>query len=63
MRYPKPLMSIRELVEMGYSKTDLYHAAHCDESKYYIIPTKGKGKIRFDTEQWEKHRKHVLTGR
>lgn len=60
MNYPKPIMSIKELVQMGYSKTDLYTAAHHPFSRYYLIPTAGGGKFRFDTDKWEKYRDKVL---
>lgn len=60
MKYPKPLMSISELVELGFSRTDLKQAAHHHLSYKYIQVTKGNGKFLFDTEQWEKYRKCVL---
>lgn len=60
MKYPKALMSITELVELGYSRTDLIRAAHHKLRDKYIIPTAGGGKFRFDTEAWEKYRKYVL---
>lgn len=60
MKYPKGLMSISELTKLGFSKTDLYQAAHHYLSYKYIQVTKGGGKLLFDTEQWEKYRRSVL---
>ena len=54
MNYPKPIMSISELVELGYSREMLYRAAHALGSKRYILRTPGNGKILFDTEKFDR---------
>jgi hypothetical protein len=57
MTYPKPLMSITELVKMGFPRDMLYKAAHAQGCERYIIRTPGGGKILFDVEKWEKMRR------
>lgn len=48
MTYPKPLMSITELVEMGYSRDTLNDYSRVKDAP--IIWTRGGGKILFQTE-------------
>lgn len=60
MKYPKKLMSITELCKLGFSKNDLYAAAHHKHADQYIMWTKGGGKILFDTEAFEKYRGIVM---
>lgn len=57
MTYPKPLMSITELVKMGFPRDMLYKAAHAQGCERYIIRTPGGGKILFYVEKWEKMRR------
>lgn len=57
MVYPKPLMSITELVKLGFPRDMLYKAAHAQGCERYIIRTPGGGKILFDVEKWEKTRR------
>ena len=57
MTYPKPLMSITELVKMGFPRDMLYKAAHAKGAERYIIRTPGGGKILFDTEKFERVKK------
>lgn len=58
MKYAKPIMSITELVEMGYSRADLKKAAHHRLAPKYIV--RGGGKFLFDTEAWERNKRYVL---
>ena len=51
MNYPKPLMSITELVAMGYSRYDLTCYANAKNSP--SIRTIGGGKILFQTDKLE----------
>ena len=57
MNYPKPIMSISELVKMGFPKELLYKAAHAKGSERYVTKTPGRGKFLFDTEKFEKVRR------
>lgn len=52
MIYPKPLMSISELKEMGFSKRMLEEYAHMKNSPAFKTP--GGGKWLFDTEKLDK---------
>lgn len=54
MEYPKPIMSISELSEMGYSKYYLKCAAHSKHSSKFVIRNKRSGKIFIKTEEFEK---------
>ena len=50
MIFPKPLMSISELADMGFSKYELrkyVHARGCP-----VIRTPGGGKYKIDTEKF-----------
>ena len=60
MKYPKALMSVTELVKLGFSRADLNQAAHHRLSYKYIQVTQGGGKFLFDTAEWEKCRRSVL---
>lgn len=55
MDYPKPLMSIKELADMGFSKTYLYEMAH-QRGQKFATTTTGGGKFIFDTAKFEKER-------
>ena len=59
MKYPKPIMTIKELKELGYSEYLLKQAAHHSLAYKYIIRNNDKGKIRFDTAAFEKVRNIV----
>lgn len=61
MKYPKQIMTITELVNMGFSRTWLYQMARAEGSERYIIRTPGK--IFFDTERFEKYRGEWRGGR
>lgn len=60
MKFPKPVMSISELVKMGFSRTDLYKMAHSDDAHKYVL--KMGGKILFDTERLSKELKNAFVG-
>ena len=62
MNYSKKLMSVSELAkECGFSKEDLYAAAHNEHyAHHYITTTKGGRKYLFDTEKFEKYRQLVM---
>lgn len=49
MNYPKPLMSITELVSMGYSRWDLRCYANAKDAP--VIRTVGRGKVLYQTEK------------
>jgi hypothetical protein len=49
MNYPKPLMSITELVAMGYSRWDLKCYANAKGAP--VIRTIGRGKSLFMTDK------------
>lgn len=61
MRYPKPIMSISEMAEMGFSRTALYEFAHHQLAERYVIKTPKGGKIFFDTAEFEKLRSRLCT--
>lgn len=56
MTYPKKLMTITELVKLGYSRSYLDRIAHHEQSHKYIrrTSTAKNSTIRFDTEVLEK---------
>lgn len=56
MKFPKKIMSIKELVELGYSKTFLIRIAHHKLSNKYIRRTSSasNAKILFDVETLDK---------
>ena len=51
MNYPKPLMSITELVNMGYSRWDLKCYANAKGAP--VMRTVGGGKVFFQTDKLE----------
>ena len=54
MKYPKPLMSLTELRQLGYSSNELMCFAHMKDSP--ATKTVGGGEFVFDTEKLEKKR-------
>jgi len=56
MIYPKPLMSITELCELGFSRDELNRDVHA-KGQRFATKTPGGGKWRIDTEEYEKFRK------
>ena len=54
MKYPKQIMSISELVQLGFSRELLYKAAHARGNERYTLRTPGRGKILFDTERFDR---------
>lgn len=60
MKYPKAVMSITELAEMGFSRKELTKAAHHHLSSKYIVKTIGGGKYFFKTEEFEKYMKYIF---
>lgn len=54
MKYQKPLMTLLELRELGYSKNELLEYAHMKDSP--ATRTVGGRKLLFDTEKLEKKR-------
>ena len=61
MNYPKPIMSISELATLGFSARELNEYAHIANQNFTMRNNAGKkGKILFDTEEFEKWRlKHT----
>lgn len=59
MQYPKKIMSISELIEMGFSRYDLYAYYH-RRGQSYARKSPGNGKIMFDTEKFEKFRMKMV---
>jgi hypothetical protein len=59
MDYPKEVMTLKELVNMGFSKKELYNIAHM--RRQTIAWKSGKGgktsNIYFSTQELEKYRK------
>lgn len=68
MKYPKQVMTIKELVDMGYPKEwlmEIYRnrAINRDHAiAWKMNPQKEKSTILFDTEAFEKYRKTLCTG-
>lgn len=68
MTYPKAVMTINELVKMGFSDEELrkIYRSRAINRQYHIAwkkdPTKEKSTIQFDTEALEKYRKAQCTG-
>lgn len=61
MKYPKAVMRLSELVEMGWTKQELLFIYRTTKT----IAWKGKSRnspIQFDTEELEKYRKAQCTG-
>lgn len=56
MTYPKPMMSITELVKLGFSRDELSRDVHV-KGQNFAIKTPGGGKWRIDTEEYEKFRR------
>ena len=54
MKFEKPIMSITELMEYGFSRTELNEYAHVKNQKY-AFTSAGRGKWRFDTEEFSKY--------
>lgn len=54
MNYPKPLMSLAELRELGYSRNELLQYAHMKDSP--ATRTIGGRKFLFDTAKLEQKR-------
>lgn len=55
MTYPKPIMSITELMALGFSRDFLNQCAH-RKGQTYASKTLGGGKWLFDTAEFEKQR-------
>lgn len=55
MQYPKAVMSVSELKQMGFSPVELRNQAHISGQKF-AWKTAGGGKILFDTEAYERWR-------
>lgn len=55
MNYPKQIMSISDLVELGFSRTELNYAVHA-RGQDFAVKTHGGGKWKIDTEKFEKWR-------
>lgn len=54
MKYPKPLMSITELMKCGYSRDYLDRAVHSQYAHLFARRTSKRGKFMIDTEEFEK---------
>ena len=60
MSYPKPIMTIRELVELGYSEKalrDIFYSVGYPVA-FKEVNTK-TSPIKFNTEQLEKHLRRI----
>ena len=57
MKYDKPIMSVRELTQMGYPKSFLYQMAHSRFRDKVLL--KRKGKFFFFVEELERYRKCI----
>lgn len=68
MTYPKAVMTIKELVEMGYQDEwlrKIYRSRSINRDHsiaWKLSPDKPKSTIQFDTEALEKYRKAQCTG-
>ena len=56
MQYPKPIMSLTELTELGFPRRELNKNVHA-KGQVFAIKTTGGGKWIFDTAEYEKWRK------
>lgn len=62
MQYPKPIMTIQELKELGFTDGYLRQMAHRRGQKYATRQSQSKkSTILFDTEKFEKERQKMLT--
>jgi len=64
MTYPKPIMTISELVKMGYGEEwlrSIYRSRH-QNIAWKEHPEKSNSPIKFDTEELEKYRRAQCTG-
>lgn len=68
MTYPKAVMSIKELVEMGFDDEwlrKIYRSRSINRDykvAWKLSPDKPKSTIQFDTEALEKYRRAQCTG-
>ena len=60
MKYPKPLMTTKEMRAMGWSDMDLRIAARHKLAYHYLIMSPKGGKFKWDTDEFEKYRRNVL---
>lgn len=65
MKYPKPVMRITELEDMGFPRE---HLEYCYRKKgqnfaWKLNPTKSNSPIIFDTEEFEKFRLRLIAGK
>lgn len=61
MRYPKPIMSLSELAELGFPRRELNKNVHA-RGQTFARKTTGGGKWLFDTveyELWRSGRRHL----
>lgn len=64
MEYPKPIMTKRELMELGYKEEwlmEIYRSRRQDIA-WKIHPNKRNSPILFDTSELEKYRRSCCTG-
>lgn len=55
MKYAKQLMTVSELVEMGFSRHELNQIIHDDEAP--VIWSSGRGKARIITDEFDEYLK------
>lgn len=53
MEYPRPIMSIKELAELGFSSTELHYACHIP-GQTFATKTHGGGKWLIDTVEFDR---------
>ena len=59
VQYPKPIMSITELTELGFCRDYLKAACHA-EGQNFATKTVGGGKFQIDTKKFEEWREACL---
>lgn len=60
MNYPKPLMRMSELKEMGFPEEFLREAYAKGGIAHRLSPDKYNSPIMFDTEELEKYRQNIM---
>ena len=53
MNYPKPVMKINELTELGFSRTFLLNACHSQHAKKFVFRNGKRGDFMIDTQKFD----------